>query len=127
MWLHALLHPALHRRHAGEEDDLMPSAPQEEQADEEEEDLSDEAIALRLQQEELAAQNARFMQMAGIGMCMVQVDHSSSIQPTELQQPGEELDAAASLSNSEHLSYEVGRCQSFTQIEAPTLSSNNRH
>lgn len=33
-----------------------------------EEELSDEALALRLQQEELAAQNARFMQMAGIGM-----------------------------------------------------------
>ncbi len=64
-----------HRGVSHEEDSGVPadnpsalgSAPESDEAADEEE-LSDEALALRLQQEELAAQNARFMQMAGIGM-----------------------------------------------------------
>lgn len=93
-----------HHRHVGDvaEDDL--GAPLEHQPGDGEQ-LSDEALALRLQEEELAAQNARFLQMAGIGMRLDAF--VAGIISVGTEQPGEELDPAASLSNSEHLSYEV--------------------
>lgn len=65
-----------HRAAVGLDEDLLPAAPQKEAG--EEEDLSDEALALRLQQEELAAQNARFMQMAGIGTAIVPLKSQTS-------------------------------------------------